>query len=342
MSEKKVIIAAAALGTLVLGLLLIIIRPFSKFESEYPMTAASGSAVDEDGMTIPGQPGSEDEGAGGQGDTTGTGDTIIDAVSGAGASGGEGISIIDPMGDTLETRINVPEGFTRTEEEVQSLGTFLRSFELEPDGSPVLLYNGEEKADQSAHAAVFKLKIGKEDLQQCADSVMRMYAEYFWKTGEKDRISFSLDDSFKADYSKWRQGYRISETENSYEWVNSEDYDDSRKSFNSFMRLVFAYSGTYNLKTDSKRIGLKKLRIGDIFLHAGSPGHVVMVVDTAESADGRKAFLLAQGYMPAQQFQLLKNPMHEGDPWYYLDEMVFPFITPEYTFEKKCLMRPQY
>ncbi len=45
MSEKKTIILAAVIGTVVLVLLLIAIRPFSKFESEYPMKAVSGSAV---------------------------------------------------------------------------------------------------------------------------------------------------------------------------------------------------------------------------------------------------------------------------------------------------------
>ena len=45
MSEKKTIILAAVIGTVVLVLLLIAIRPFSKFEREYPMEAASGSAV---------------------------------------------------------------------------------------------------------------------------------------------------------------------------------------------------------------------------------------------------------------------------------------------------------
>ena len=59
---------------------------------------------------------------------------------------------------------------------------------------------------------------------------------------------------------------------------------------------------------------------------------------------GKKAFLLAQGYMPAQQFQLLKNPAHEqdGDPWYYEDEIRYPLQTPEYDFKKGSLKRPEY
>ena len=120
------------------------------------------------------------------------------------------------------------------------------------------------------------------------------------------------------------------------------EFDGSESCFKKFMRLVFAYAGTYSLETDSEKVKLKNIRIGDIFIQGGSPGHVVMVVDTAESPEGRKAFLLAQGYMPAQQFQLLKNPAHAEDPWYYEDEVTYPFETPEYTFEKECLRRPTY
>jgi hypothetical protein len=66
-----------------------------------------------------------------------------------------------------------------------------------------------------------------------------------------------------------------------------------------------------------------------------------MVVDTCEK-DGKKAFLLAQGYMPAQQFHVLINEEHEDDPWYYEDEIKYPFITPEYIFMEPCLRRPGY
>jgi len=77
-------------------------------------------------------------------------------------------------------------------------------------------------------------------------------------------------------------------------------------------------------------------------LYSGSPGHVVMVLDVCENAEGQRAFLLGQGYMPAQQFHVLKNPAHEEDPWYYTDEITYPFLTPEYTFDEGSFMRPVY
>ena len=93
--------------------------------------------------------------------------------------------MIIPEGRTILTRVNCPEGFKRLsfDGENGSFVDFLRNYPLKEWNSPVLLYNEKQKANQNAHIGVFELPIEKEDLQQCADSVMRMYAEYFWATG---------------------------------------------------------------------------------------------------------------------------------------------------------------
>ncbi len=79
-----------------------------------------------------------------------------------------------------------------------------------------------------------------------------------------------------------------------------------------------------------------------IVLKGGSPGHVVMIVDMCENEQGEKAFLFAQGYMPAQEFHVLKNPAHEENPWYYEGELTGSIRTPEYGFGEGCLKRPEY
>lgn len=250
--------------------------------------------------------------------------------------------IIQPEGMTLETRFAEPEGFSRIQAEGGSLTDFLRNYPLKEDGSPVLLYDGTEKGNQRAHAAVFELPIENEDLQQCADSIMRVYAEYFWESGQQERIAFHFVSGFNAEYSRWRDGERIQVDGNEVSWVQTANYDDSYEAFKKYLRYVFSYAGTLSMDGETEPISLNDLRVGDVFLKGGSPGHVVMVVDLCENAEGRRAFLLAQGYMPAQEFHVLKNPLHENDPWYYVNEVEFPFWTPEYTFEAGSLRRPVY
>ena len=218
------------------------------------------------------------------------------------------LSLIDASGMTLESRIHTSDGYTRTKEADGSLAEFLRNYAMEPDQSPVLLYDGSKKRNQKQY----------------------------------DRIAFHFTNGFDAQYTKWADGYRIRVNGNNVSWIKSAQPDTSYDSLKDYLRIVFSYAGTASMDTEAQPIPLSDLQVGDVFLKGGNPGHVVMVVDLCENADGKKAFLLAQGYMPAQQFHVLKNPAHEDDPWYYEDEVTYPFHTPEYTFQKGSLKRLNY
>lgn len=248
-------------------------------------------------------------------------------------------NLINPDGNTLEERILVPDGFTRTTEEENSLGAFLRSYQMEEDGSPILLYNGGEKTGHAA--AVFTMHLGDKDLQQCADSVMRVYAEYLRSVGADEKIAFHFVSGFLCDWNTYKSGKRITVDGNNVSWKDWAKASDSDETFEGYLNTVFNYASTLSLEKESYAIDESEIRIGDIFIKGGSPGHVVMVVDTCEK-DGQKLFLLAQGFMPAQQFHVLTNEDHKGNPWYAADEISYPFITPEYVFDEGSLMRPGY
>lgn len=267
--------------------------------------------------------------------------TVVDGAAEKTESQEKAPHYINAEGRTLEGRILTPEGYVRTKEAKNSLAAFLRKYKMKKDESPVLLYDGREKA-ANVHVAVFKLPLENEDLQQCADSVMRVYGEYYYSRKKYDRIEFSLGGGFRANFEKWSQGNGIGIRNDTLYWMSSPENDRSYSSFRKFMRIVFAYSGTLNLEEDSEKIKLKDIQVGDVFLKGGSPGHVVMVVDMCENSEGNKAFLLAQGYMPAQEFHVIKNPLHEENPWYYQNEISYPLETAEYTFEKGSLRRLKF
>lgn len=251
-------------------------------------------------------------------------------------------TFINEQGMTLAERVYTPEGYTRTNAQEESLTEFLRNYPLKEAGAEVLLYNTMPKGNQDAHVAVFALPIEEYDLQQCADSIMRVYSEYFWSTGQYDRIAFHFTNGFLAEYTKWRDGYRIEVDGNNVFWSKTASYDDSYECFVKYIKMVFTYAGTLSMETEANQIELDDIQVGDVFLYGASPGHVVLIVDVCVDENGQKAFLLGQGYMPAQEFHLLKNPMHEDDPWYYENEIEYPLQTPEYTFDVGTLKRLEY
>ena len=255
------------------------------------------------------------------------------------SNGSKVYSYFNNNGSTMDSRINTPKGYVRVPSNKKEFTGFLRSLKLEQAGSKVHLYNGELKSDQSAHCAVFSMDIGKKNLQQCADSAMRVFAEYYWSIGDYSKIAFHLTNGFFMEYTKWREGYRLQVNGNNVSWKKSTDYNKSYESFRAYLEQVFNYAGTLSLSHESSKIKTKDIQPGDIFIKGGSPGHCVVVVDEAINQSGEKSFLLAQGYMPAQQFQILKNPLHPDDPWYYEKELTYPLRTPQYVFDEGSLFR---
>lgn len=225
-----------------------------------------------------------------------------------------------------------PIGYYRVLVDSNSFGSFLRSLPLKAPGSPVMLYDGNKKWNQEAHFAVVDLPIGKRDLHQCADAVMRIRADYLRKTGQPESIHFNFTNGFNCDYRQWMQGKRIRVSGNDVSWYNTNaTTGDSDASYWKYLEMVWSYAGTLSLEKELVKRPVQKVKIGDVWIKGGSPGHAIMVVDLAMDKVGRLRFLLAQSYMPAQEMHILVNPNDENlSPWYRIPENAL--VTPEWTF----------
>jgi hypothetical protein len=203
-----------------------------------------------------------------------------------------------------------------------------------------MLYNGQEKGYQDAQFAVLNIDVGNRDLQQCADAVMRLRAEYLYSQGLHDSIHFNFTSGANCPWSKWRQGYRPQIAGSNVNWIKKADASDSYETFKTYLNTVFTYAGTKSLEKEMKRIGtLSELQIGDVLIQGGFPGHSVLVVDVAEHPETKKRkYMMVQSYMPAQDIHLLLNPLDEKyGPWYDAD--ISPIETPEWTFIQQDLRR---
>ncbi len=178
---------------------------------------------------------------------------------------------------------------------------------------------------------------GTANLQQCTDSIIRLYSEYFLSRQMYDRIAFHTTSGFLLDYPTWREGKRALVLGDFVTWLKLKGYDDSYEAFLSYQMTVMRYAGTLSLTEESQPIAPEDATIGDFFCKGGAPGHVVLIIDEAVNAEGRRCFLLGQGYMPAQSFHILSNT--QTDPWYYADEITFPFRADAFSFEETMLRR---
>lgn len=244
--------------------------------------------------------------------------------------------LINPQGGIIATRFETPKSFERVRVAPHSFADYLRHLPLKKAGAKVKYYNGREK-DDKAYIAVVDMDIGTQNLQQCADAIMRLRGEYFYAQRKYDSIFFTLTNGFTVDYSKWMTGYRIKVTGNHTEWIKTAAVSNAYKDFRNFMDVVFTYAGTLSLSKILRSKSIKDISAGDVFIVGGAPGHAVIVADVAQDKNGNRIFMLAQSYMPAQETQVLRNPNDEEiSPW-YRNDFGEELTTPEWVFRKDQL-----
>lgn len=240
--------------------------------------------------------------------------------------------------DSLDTRIAPPSGYERTACEEGSFCDWLRDLPLKPAGAPVRYFDGDVKT-HAQHHAVIDVDTGKRDLQQCADAVMRLKAEYHYAKGDYANIHFNYTSGDKVSFDDWRKGRKPIVRGNKVSFTApAGETDNSYRNFRKYMTSIFTYAGTYSLAKEMDSVNVRDIQVGDVFIVGGMPGHAVMVMDVAENETGKKMFLLAQSYMPAQDMHILKNPENAGSPWYSADFYAF-LNTPDWQFSRKHLKR---
>ncbi|MBB6112868.1 DUF4846 domain-containing protein [Mucilaginibacter lappiensis] len=215
--------------------------------------------------------------------------------------------------DNVLSRFKTPASFRQEAVLPGTFGAWLLKLPLKPVGTPARTYKGDIARTNLYTAAIVDMSVGTQDLQQCADAVMRLRGEYLYQQKNYKAIAFNFTSGFKCDFVHYADGYRYSNNH----WVLKAKKDYSYPNFLRYMNLVFSYAGTLSLQKELKKVNNPdQLKTGDVFIRGGSPGHCFVVLDVVEDARHYKKFLLAQSFMPAQNIQVLQD---NGDPWFSLE-----------------------
>lgn len=248
---------------------------------------------------------------------------------------------IQNSGNTVESRFSCPVGYKRIEQSANSFGFWARKIMLKPTNSKVKLYNGDLKYRQDVHEAVLDIDVGNKNLQQCADAVIRLRAEYLFSNNKLNEINFHYTSGDLIPFSRWMNGDRPVVMGNKVKWQKGLKKCNDKACLKNYLFSLYNYAGTLSVEKETKKVNsLNDILPGDIFVMGGSPGHAVTVLDVAiNEKTSKKIFLLCQSYMPAQEIHILKNFNNTSiSPWYEAD-FEGDLETPEWTFSKSHLRR---
>jgi hypothetical protein len=242
-----------------------------------------------------------------------------------------------PPAATIRERIAPPKGYTWVTEPKGSFGEYLQLSPLKPKGSKILDYTQSPIGNQYEHIAILDYDIGRKNLQQCADVIIRLRADYLWKQKRYSDIGFSFTNGDFLAWNDYKNGLRpVQQSHNKIAFQKTGPREDTHDRFLRYLETIFIYAGTISLNRDTKPVKRDAdIKTGDVIVTPGSPGHAVIIVGRARNASGRMVYLLAQGYTPAQSIHVLTNPFESGtNPWYKLSLDKSPLVTARYSFSK--------
>jgi len=183
-----------------------------------------------------------------------------------------------------------------------AFGEWLANREVVDPSVPVRTFDGYEVGH---NARVVALDMAPGDLQQCADSVIRLRAEWLKSTGGE--VSFHATSGDLLPWSRWQRGERPIESRGHIRWQRG-----TKGGWDEYLEKVFTWAGTRSLVFDTTPAS--EPQAGDLVLVPGSPGHVVILLDVAKRGD-ETLVLIGEGYMPAQNFHVEIGP--ERGWWVY-------------------------
>ena len=240
-----------------------------------------------------------------------------------------GGALVPPYSERQPETTPPPE--VRSQPEPGSWTEFLRN--LTVVSRPILDYRGQPMGAQAKGAGIIPYDVGRSDLQQCADALMRLRAEYLFAGNRHREIAFHFVSGDRYRFTDYLAGRRPRASGNRVVFSQGAAQAPTHASLRRYLDLVYMYASTLSLPKDLKPAA--GYAIGTVVLYPGSPGHCFIIIDEKE-VNGAKRYKLAEGYTPAQSIYVLRNPA-DGTPWHELGSGTIN--TASYSFTNYRLMK---
>lgn len=219
------------------------------------------------------------------------------------------------------TRYQTPVNYNRNKN-LSLFAKWLNDISLKNNKIPVYTFDEIRKPNPNIYVGVLDLDQPKKNVQFNANAIIRLRLEYFYQNKKYNEMDKMANIETKpTPYTKYAKG------------------DLSKATFDSYLIYYLENTTSNTIKQLLKPILFENIEIGDVFFQTGNiRNHAVIIIDMANEANGNKIFILAQGYYPSQDIQILVNPSNDNiSPWYEAKTGIL--FTPEWRFSTSDVMR---
>ena len=213
-----------------------------------------------------------------------------------------------PVGSNVAD-IPEPPGFTRTADAPGSFAAWLLRLPLKNDRT-IRLFTGEILHDNhyDVLAVVDKPLLFREDLEQCIDFCLRLWADYHYETGRLDQLYLFSYNGSKVYWTDFRKTSSPSATLES--------------TYRDFLKNGLAWTNPHSITLGAQRIASSDAQPGDCIIQTVGRlrGQASLMLDECTDGRGNRLFLIGFGFSPAQEFHIEKAPPEFGaGGWFSLE-----------------------
>jgi hypothetical protein len=215
----------------------------------------------------------------------------------------------EPVDTVMHRFTRSLSGFRGFPAELGSFAEWLRLLPLAAPATPVRNHRGDivVPGDDEHLAAVVAIDVGTEDVQQSADVILRLHAEWRWFRSDF-RMLYLSDNELELPLQPRQNGeHLVDAADQSRE--SPDAAPQSKREYADFRRYldrVFARSDAPALLAESVALPPQDLEPGAFFLNDRHPAEVLVVLDVATSPTGQRRMLLAQALNPAQDLAVIR------------------------------------
>ena len=168
-------------------------------------------------------------------------------------------------GDTVGAAFPPPDGALQVDG--GAFGEWLQSLPIRAVDAQVRTHDG--RVVTAHRARVVDMPVVDGDLQQCADSIIRVRSEWLRETGAE--ISWRATSGDPLPWSRYQAGERPYVVDDRIQWRASGDAGDDDALWDGYLQSVFTWAGTASMEVyeTTPLDGPGEARPGDVLVQGG-------------------------------------------------------------------------